>query len=69
MSADPLPAGDDAKPDPADAELIRQAEEIFRAVEGKPFVSDSLQHRNEWITESPAPDLSESEEDDDDAIL
>jgi hypothetical protein len=69
MSAIPPSAGNDATPDPEDAELIRQAEEIFRTVQGKPFVSDSLQHRNEWITESSPQDLDEPEEDEDDAIL
>ena len=69
MSVNPPPAGGSATPDPEDAELIRQAYEIFRAVEGKPFVSDSLQHRNEWITEAPPPASTDEEESDDDPIL
>jgi hypothetical protein len=69
MSGIPPGAENEPEPDPEDAELIRQAKEIFKEVEGKPFVSDSLQQRNEWRTESPPQDSDEPKDDDDDPIL
>jgi hypothetical protein len=69
MSANPPEPDNDPTPDPEDAKIIRQAEEIFRTVEGKPFVSDSLQERNEWRTESPPQESDKPEDDDDDPIL
>jgi hypothetical protein len=64
MSGIPPEGDNDPTSNPEGAELIRQAEEFFKAVQGKPFVSDSLQQRNEWRTELPPQDSDEPEDDD-----